>query len=440
MHALFRSSLGCATYALLAGCAGPPAEPPAPIVRDSAGIEIVENARPLWAEGTGWSVADSARVVIGVEEGEEPYLLDRVSGATRLSDGRIVIANGGTSELRFFDAGGRHLFSTGRRGRGPGEFGRITHLVRRGGDTLEAWDWGLGPISRFDATGHYIDRIELDPDRVMAVLGPDRATEAVTPLPDGSFAVHVLLRGGAREQGVAPGVVYRPALGFFRFHRDGSTAGSRRIAASLRSFEPAPRVDSLGWYGGLSQMYLEIGGRPVHEVVAIPAYARLAAGGEPLRIFATDAERYEIDVFDEEGRRIRIIRRTDPRIPITPEELDRIRAARERAESGLGAHYRRVQDAMPPQTHYPAVRQLVVDSEGYLWVSGYGEGTHVFDPSGRWLGPVRGGVGALEIGRDYVLALERDSLMVERVKLYDLVRSPAAAQAAAEGATAARRR
>ena len=63
-----------------------------------------------------------------VLEGAEPYMLYLAWDATRLRDGRIVIANVGTDELRVFDA----RESTSRPGAGEEKARRIPgSLVRR---------------------------------------------------------------------------------------------------------------------------------------------------------------------------------------------------------------------------------------------------------------------------------------------------------------------
>ena len=67
-------------------------------VRDSAGIRISENAEPPEGSRLPWRIGPEPTVSIGVLEGEEPYMLLHVSHAARLSDGRIVMANAGTSE------------------------------------------------------------------------------------------------------------------------------------------------------------------------------------------------------------------------------------------------------------------------------------------------------------------------------------------------------
>jgi hypothetical protein len=395
-----------ALVALVAACAGErETDAPAYVVRDSAGIQIVESAGPLWPAGVGWELADSPRVTIGLEDGDPRYLLDGVTGAFRLSDGRIVIANSGSVELRVYDAQGQYLQTIGRRGGGPGEFRRPDHIRRAAGDTIEVWDAMLGPISVFDPQGRYVRRENIDLDRVMDTIGLSRATERLTPLPDGSFVLHVTIRGNARERGVLPGVLYRPPLGFFRFQRDLS------------------RVDSLGWYGGLPQMYLEIGGRNVSALRPINVHASVASGGEPFRVYAGNGEPYEIHAFASTGRLDRILRQTDPPALLSEEERQRIRQRFFELNPGAEARYRRVMDAMPPQTHYPAYNGLYIDSESHLWVATYTDGMHVFDPAGRWLGRLRLHGRPLDIGRDYVLLLARDSLMVERVKLYDLRRT-----------------
>ena len=48
----------------------------------------------------------------------------------------------------------------------------------------------------------------------------------------------------------------------------------------------------------------------------------------------------------------------------------------------------------------------------------------VFDPTGRWLGPVRmpTGLRITDIGSDYVLGVWRDADDVEHVRMYELVK------------------
>ena len=56
--------------------------------RDSAGIRIVENARPPDGSRLGWRIGPEPTASIGVLEGDDPYMLFAVRDATVLSDGR----------------------------------------------------------------------------------------------------------------------------------------------------------------------------------------------------------------------------------------------------------------------------------------------------------------------------------------------------------------
>ena len=53
-----------------------------------------------------WTVAAEPILTIGGADDRADY---RVSGAARLSNGRVVIANGGSSELKYFDRQGDDL-------------------------------------------------------------------------------------------------------------------------------------------------------------------------------------------------------------------------------------------------------------------------------------------------------------------------------------------
>ncbi|MYE94691.1 MAG: hypothetical protein F4238_15175, partial [Gemmatimonadetes bacterium] len=93
---------------------------PASEVRDSAGIRIVENARPADDSRLPWRIGPEPTVSIGEVTGEEAYLLHGADAAVMLPDGRIVVANTGTGEIRVFDAAGVHQATWGRAGGGPG--------------------------------------------------------------------------------------------------------------------------------------------------------------------------------------------------------------------------------------------------------------------------------------------------------------------------------
>ena len=126
------------------------------VVRDSAGVTIVENERSAPDTRLGWRIAESPTLSIGAFEGDPAYELYQVMDAARLPDGRIVVANAGTGELRVFDASGAHLESWGGRGEGPGEFGEFAapfSVEAWPGDSIAASDTYARRVSIFDAHG-----------------------------------------------------------------------------------------------------------------------------------------------------------------------------------------------------------------------------------------------------------------------------------------------
>ena len=156
--------------AVLAAGYAPADAGPAPIViRDSLGIRIVENDLTCLIETC--AVSAQPRVTIGVAEGEEAYELYRVFGAARLSDGRIVLVNQGTQQIRFYDREGRFLSAAGRAGGGPGEFRNAFHLWILPGDTIAAGNYRPGLPDTLGIFPHG-RRGQVDPDPASVWLFP----------------------------------------------------------------------------------------------------------------------------------------------------------------------------------------------------------------------------------------------------------------------------
>jgi hypothetical protein len=375
------------------------------VVRDSAGIEIVESRRPI-ADSLPWRVTREPLVRIGVVEGEAAYQFHDIVGAVRLSDGRIVVLDGESAELRFFDGRGMHLRTVAGKGGGPGELTRPSHLQRSAGDTLVVHHYPLGTVSVFDPLGDFVRRRMGDTEALLRQLGAKHATEQFEPLPDGSLVLLLTLREQFAER-PPPGVAYRPPMSLLR------------VPADFHERQ------SLGDdYGGLLQFYIETGGRRLYEVLPVFTHASVAASESPLRIFAGNGDRYEVRVFDSDGRLVRLIRRMDPPVPVDDAYWDSaLRRRREQAQGPRSGDRMRVIEAMPRPAHFPAFGGLAADSEGALFVFGQVDGWNVFDPAGRWLGELPIWYQTfLDIGPDYLLALARDSLGVESVVLHGIER------------------
>ena len=147
--------------AIAAGC-GSSARPITSTSRDSAGITIVESTDPIWGPGDAWSLSPEPTVTIGMIEGPDEYILDRVTSGFRLEDGTVVIADIRALELRFYDGTGTHILTRGGEGAGPGEF-RSMGLLWSTGDSLFLFDYGLGRVSAFSTHGEFSRVFSVDP-------------------------------------------------------------------------------------------------------------------------------------------------------------------------------------------------------------------------------------------------------------------------------------
>jgi hypothetical protein len=96
-------------------------------------------------------------------------LFARVTGATRLGDGTIVVADGDDNALHYFSAEGKPLRTAGRTGTGPGEFRHLTWLGRCGSDSLHVWDMVLGRMAVYAANGAFVRQYTIPADTVRAL-------------------------------------------------------------------------------------------------------------------------------------------------------------------------------------------------------------------------------------------------------------------------------
>ncbi len=151
----------------------------------------VPSETPPQAPREVWSLSQGPLLEIGVREGDEPYQLHRASGSVLLDDGRIVVANAGSQELRFFDSEGRFLSAVGGDGEGPGEFRFPTRVRRVGEDSLQVWDQRLQRVSFFDFQGEYLGSGRVTPTAEIMFPGDEWLL--------GRFWVDSPLRPSARE-------------------------------------------------------------------------------------------------------------------------------------------------------------------------------------------------------------------------------------------------
>jgi hypothetical protein len=372
-------------------------------VRDSAGIRIVESARPAWEDGTEWTVAAEAVVSIGVAEGDSTQILDRVVDARLIGSDTVLVVDGGSSQLRWYGADGRLLRSVGRQGAGPGEFSRYGPgrlCVLGDGDLLVA-----DPIQQrahvFTRTGAFAATLAVRLD-------------AAFPSVQGCFADGTLL-GWHSEQGPEriPGRVNPMTFVWTRLGGDGSTQGE------------------LARLPGAQQYLLERGdGSATYHT--IPFTVGSTAAAAPAALYVTVGADPAIERRTLEGSVDRLVRWQPARVR-SEDVYERYRAQVIAAQTqpDRRRHWTRFFDVGVELPAFVASLQaLLVDDEGVLWAERYrlpweSAGVwDVFDAAGRWLGgvvlPDRFDV--RQIGRDFILGIHRDTLGVERVRVHRLDR------------------
>lgn len=395
-------------HSAMTACGGD-ARAAGPVVRDSAGVRIVENSAPLWKEGEEWRVAAEPSLDIGVVEGAPAYQLDKVRGAVRLSDGRIVVANGGSKELRFFDAGGKHLASAGREGGGPGEFSTLSWIGRGQGDSVLAWDFRSRRLSVFTARGEFARSVTPE------------GLELLVPTPVGTFADGSFVTPGGLDfsSGERKEGEYRDSTVYLRF-----AAGGKQLGR-------------LGPFGATENFRSQSGpGASLTSNVVFGRRTMLTLAGD--RLYAGENGRYEIREYTPEGALRAVVRREHEPVAVNEEDVRRHFEEEDRESDLSGfppaarAQLLKMKEEqrakLPHRNSLPAYADVEADEAGNLWVEEYrkpGDGQprwSVFDPEGRWLGTVStpAGLDIYQIGTDWILGRTEDELDVQHVRLYRL--------------------
>lgn len=363
------------------------------VVRDSAGVRIVESRTPEW--GGERTLESSPIVQVGSLEGEGPTTFALIADAKFAGPGVIAVTDSRADDVRFFDMSGAPMGIFGGPGEGPNEFGDVGHVYRYPGDSVAAFDFGLSRTLVFPINGG-------DARAVSALVDGSRAPVLVA-LEDGSF------------------------LAYRRIPIDLST-----VQGPVWDTTSVVLIDRSG--GGWREVQrLPAGparGTP-REVLA--AHSLLV--GQPDGFFWMRTDAYEIHDYDSLGHLRSLIRR-----PVTPQPLSfddhreyaSATVASLRAE-GREESARRLERTFL-ESDFATVRPLFwtgfVDADGRLWVSHWPwparyaspDKWTVFGPDGRWLGDVqtRDGVMIQDAVGDTVLVQWRDEYDVPYLRLYRL--------------------
>lgn len=388
--------------------------------RDSAGITIVENTGPAWTAANGWRVIDSPSVDIGGRNGEAAYEFDQVTGPLRLSDGRIAVGNGGSKEIRFYDAKGVHLRSSGREGSGPGEYTNITGIWLGPGDSVAVFDVFVRRMTILDDTGAVARSVSLGGAGSAFMPVDGRLAFAIPQawLSDGSFVAQaqVFSVGESRDG------VYRDSVSLVRYGPEGTVR------------------DTLGRFPGIEmeQMQLSMGGRsfPAPQPVPLGRQTVTAAGGGRFYLSLNNA--WEIEVRGMDGSLQQLVRTAFTPAAIVPgevaehrkqtvEQMEAVPQIRNMPEALRKQFTARIDQVKYPAV-YPFFAAFLLDPDGNLWAqevtppSEKAQRFAVIDSGGRFLGRVTMPLDfkVTQIGSDAVYGVWKDADDLQRIRAYPL--------------------
>ena len=383
---------------------------------DSAGVRMVFNASPV-SPGAALTVGASPTVEIGKKDGEAAYLFDQIVSVRRLSDGRILVLEGGgrTRELRLFSPDGKHITTFGRRGQGPGEFTTAPEIVILPGDTILAWDRNGARYSWFLPDGKLVRERKYALEGSRSLHVPSAIAAQWTLLPDGSLFVddqmepplgpRVPTGENSFTQGVAEDIVLndRARIGFI------IDSGMKSISLGdslprLQTISKGDEMVSNGFY----------------------PWSRFAAEGNPTRAHVTTAGVWEVRTFGVDGALTRVVRLGAPRRPLT-RELIAADLDDEKRNSKNPALVEELFNRLPRPDSVPPIYDITVDRAGRIWLTENPPATpplyQVIDKNGRWLGAVQGHADwgyIAEIGEDYIITIWRDANDLQHVRMYQL--------------------
>ena len=381
----------------LVACSDSDSGPPLVVQRDSAGIEIVEAMRPLWGDSSLWSIDPDPLVDLALSGSGPPHEFHLARSMKQRPDGSLVLADGGSDEVRVFSATGEFQGAFGGPGEGPAEF-RNLQRVEDAGDMLLA----------------------LDSDGSVTLVAPDLTlVRTFSPSPTtsglhylgGGTVLAILREPLSSALGNAADEVVRPAEALVLFDLEGM------------------RIDSIGEMSGPGTYVT------ANQARTPPLFDRsshVAVLEE--RVFRGSADMMQVEELEMSGSLARI-----RRIPGFPLELSDARIAAERnarldlVPAAMPPFIRQMVEDLPAPATRPAYAAMLVDPSGAVWLQlhrgtseqGQPQEWLVLDAGGTWLGNVRvpDRFTVTDITMETVLGVWRDELDVDHPQVLRLTRN-----------------
>lgn len=369
-------------------------------MRDSTGVVIVESSGPRWGPDTAWRLEQEPTLSIGVVDGLPEYQFTSVRDAKFVEE-MLVVTDGRTGEVRYYDSQGQHLGSIGGTGAGPGEFGTTAsmQLCALGDGSVAVTD---------DVRGRF------------HVASRSREFVSTVSLPSGSGGRPLWPRGCLfGGSWIVQGKTHRRTDGPATY----SSHSIHLVEEGGRVTEELLRLNGYTtWWNATRE-----------EDILVPFSTRDEVVSSGLEVVVVRTTEGQLEWWTREGRLTRIARRMDGSRVTTASQIDEV--AQSSIEAASSAEARRAwsnffDEDLPLAEFVPMYQHAHTDPHGNVWAQRYrvpeetADQRDVFGPDGVWLGVVAMPPGLLveDIGSDYILGMERDSLDVQMVRLYRIAK------------------
>jgi hypothetical protein len=241
------------------------------------------------------------------------------------AEGKVYIADESDMAIKVFDQAGKFLSVIGRKGQGPEEFTSVGQIFPFPGRQLLVAD----PLARrtlfFGPEGQFLS----------------------------SFSWKKLFQG-----------IYLVSDSSCTLEEGVYAEESRELWVKTIDFSGKELIIFGKFNLPELKTYREEGGTSIIPVPWSPASV-FAGDQTRLWLYHCPSDKYEIEVYDRQGKLIRRIDRSYERMPVTSEDIREFQSRfDERPESPLAQYYK--------QMEFPKVKsitnRMIVDSEGNLWV------------------------------------------------------------------------
>lgn len=354
---------------------------------------VVCCAAPGAAQQT-WSIARSPDFVLGSAEGQPETAFHDVRGALQTPQGDLVVADGGSLEIRVFAPSGELITRFGGRGGGPREFESIEWMEYCGGTAVSVYDRRRRRLTRWTPQGDLVEEINV---------------EGLNGLPP--FTAYCGHSGSLAVIGWPDIGSYSGGIGPYRMDVDVGAVDSGGGATRSVGRFPGPERYR---YGGSD------GPRPLGRNTVVRPFEN--------GVYVVTGDAYQVIVARKSGGQRSFGRELDRR-RMTPELVrtwhDSVVARfppAERASARQGLREHQGPDKLP------AYSFLMFDELGRLWARHHGapgERTDTWDiyTDERWIASVTvpNSFRPTQISKDWILGVKRDGMGIERIERRELI-------------------